>query len=241
MCGGLVSFVAGGGKGKVFAQINYHGGRLLSYATLGVIAGGLGAQLDLAGALGGFERSAALVAGVLLIFWGLKGLFSSKVSYSSASKAGTLPYRIIGKLFSFCFGEKKENWPLRALLLGILSGVFPCGWLYAFVAMAAATASLSTGLMVMVAFWAGTIPILVMIGGLSRVLAQRCGRYAPQTMSAILVLAGLFSVATHLGIIGMDHSHHTMQKGSHHSSHGHHLGSEVEKHSHSSHMVHHSE
>ncbi|MBE7450024.1 MAG: sulfite exporter TauE/SafE family protein [Kofleriaceae bacterium] len=42
----------------------------------------------------------------------------------------------------------------RAALLGLLSAALPCGWLWAFVVVAAGTGSPVGGALVMTAFWA---------------------------------------------------------------------------------------
>ena len=47
----------------------------------------------------------------------------------------------------------------RALLLGLFSTLLPCGWLYAFAVLAAGTGGPWTGMLVMAAFWAGTVPV----------------------------------------------------------------------------------
>ena len=52
-------------------------GRLLSYVTLGAIAGAAGAGLDQLGAVAGLTRPAAIVAGALLIVWGLASLLAT--------------------------------------------------------------------------------------------------------------------------------------------------------------------
>ena len=74
----------------------------------------------------------------------------------------------------------------RALLLGLSTTLVPCGWLYAFVATAAGTGSVSSALGVMLAFWAGTLPALVGAGlGLAGLFARVGGR--ARTVSAVLI------------------------------------------------------
>ena len=48
----------------------------------------------------------------------------------------------------------------HALATGLLTTLLPCGWLYAFVALAAGTASAPLGALVMLTFWIGTLPAI---------------------------------------------------------------------------------
>ena len=48
----------------------------------------------------------------------------------------------------------------RALVIGLLTGLLPCGWLYAFVVTAAGTGSRSRGAALMAVFWLGTLPVM---------------------------------------------------------------------------------
>src|SRR5690606_18807129 len=54
----------------------------------------------------------------------------------------------------------------RAALLGVSTGLLPCGWLYAFALSAAATGSARDGALVMAAFWLGSVPALVGVGAI---------------------------------------------------------------------------
>ena len=72
MCGGFVCFFSGQGGRRPTALTHaaYHAGRLVAYALLGAAAGMAGAGFDLAGRMAGFQRPAAVAAGLLMILWG---------------------------------------------------------------------------------------------------------------------------------------------------------------------------
>jgi hypothetical protein len=92
--------------------------------------------------------------------------------------------------------ERFQNHPpvARATMLGLLTTLLPCGWLYAFVAAAAATGSGPRGAVVMAAFWLGTLPVMAAVG----MAAQRgLGPFRhrlPALTAAVLVVLGLLTI-----------------------------------------------
>ena len=63
MCGGLMFFALGSDqdrtkKARVRLQSAYHGGRLVTYTILGVIAGALGQAIDFGGGFVGIQKGA---------------------------------------------------------------------------------------------------------------------------------------------------------------------------------------
>ncbi len=140
MCGPLVAFYAGSddsrGFGKLFSHTAYNGGRLVTYAMLGAAAGGLGAILDLVGRSAGIQRVAAVVAGVVMIFWGVIALLTAlNVRIFKPAKRGAL-----GEFAAKRISSLREKPPImRALLIGLFSTLLPCGWLWAFAVIASGT------------------------------------------------------------------------------------------------------
>ena len=84
---------------------------------------------------------------------------------------------------------------VRAGALGLLTTLLPCGWLYTFVVTAGGTGNPVAGAAVMLAFWAGTVPMMLTMGLGVRRLARPLARHLPMA-SAVLVLAlGVLSIA----------------------------------------------
>lgn len=187
MCGGFVAFYAGAAATGTpwLAHLAYNGGRLLTYVTLGAAAGALGAAVDLAGAGFDLPRLAGLVAGVVMLIWGLAMLGTLLgarwPALGVARRLSALLQPLVRQL-----GQRPPV--LRALLLGTLTTLLPCGWLYAFVVAAAGTGSALGGATLMAAFWLGTVPALLGLGIGVRPLARRLGRALP-VLTALAVLA----------------------------------------------------
>lgn len=202
MCGGFVAFYAGedDSGSRSLSHLAYHGGRLLTYTALGAVAGTIGAAVDLAGNAAGVGRVAAIVAGTVMIVWGLSLLLESagvRVVRFVVPKA--LERRTVAFL-----GRLRARPPkARALLLGLSSTLLPCGWLYAFAVTAAGTGSTLGGAMVMAAFWSGTVPLLLGLGlGVQR-LSHHLRRHVPMLSAAVLLVLGLYSVLGRANVLSL--------------------------------------
>ncbi|MCB0345206.1 MAG: sulfite exporter TauE/SafE family protein [Bdellovibrionales bacterium] len=207
MCGGFVGLYASKTNSSVSSHIAYNLGRLLTYSILGATAGLAGSSLDIAGQLVGFQRVAAAVTGILLIYWGVSGLIGRK-------PIGTFSGSIWTKLFSpihrrLLTNDRERNWTLNAFTIGAVSTFLPCGWLYAFAALAAATASPFEGTLVMIVFWTGTLPVMATLGGILNVLGSKGRQFAPRLTAVLFIIAGAASLFSHLDLLpGAGHAHH---------------------------------
>ena len=83
---------------------------------------------------------------------------------------------------------------VRATVVGLLSGVLPCGWLWAFIVTAAGTGSALGGVAVMATFWAGTVPVLLALGLGAQILSVPLRRHIPAVTAVILVALGLYAI-----------------------------------------------
>ncbi|GAB4370297.1 MAG: sulfite exporter TauE/SafE family protein [Acidobacteriota bacterium] len=207
MCGPFVAFYAGsaatpGRRWRPAPHVAYNGGRLLSYAALGALAGGLGAALDLAGArLAGVQRAAALVAGVLIIAWGTVALLAALGVRVGATPGSTALRGAIAAVLRRLVALPASA---RAAVVGIVSVLLPCGFLWAFVITAAGAGHPLGGALVMVAFWAGTLPVMAAVGSGIELLAGPLRRRLPVVTALALIVVGGFAVAGRLPMIGRD-------------------------------------
>ena len=196
MCGAFLMLAVTPNPGsmppsRVQVQMSYHLGRLITYTTLGLLAGLLGAMVNLASALAGLQPVATSIAGAIMIWFGLSILLRR-----SGIKIPKMPLPgFLQRLATRGHTSAMHLPPLmRAGVIGLLTTLLPCGWLYAFVVVAAGTASPLTGALVMLAFWVGTLPILIALGtGLQHGLGA-LGRKLPVITSIIVVIAGMYAL-----------------------------------------------
>jgi len=187
MCGPLVG-LHGGAKTIRLALVHALG-RLTTYALLGALAGMIGHAIDLAGDLGTIQRAASLVAGGVIVGWGV---------YQLAVAAGwrrVAPAPLGSAFTDGLLRIRSRRVVMRTWLVGVLTGFLPCGWLWAFVVAAAGTGSALGGVLVMTVFWLGTVPAMTGVlafGGPA--IAWLRGRLPVVTAIAMIVL-GLGTLA----------------------------------------------
>lgn len=200
MCGGLVLFAVGADgtlRKRTPLHVAYHAGRGLAYTTLGLAAGGIGAATDIAATVNNNIRTSALIAGLLMVAMGLMAL---------AQNTGVkgLNARMPKPVRAFAESAHRRAFALpplhRAAVVGVLTPLLPCGWLYAFVIVAAGTGSPAIGAAVMAAFWAGTLPMMASVGLGLQMLTGPLRRRLPAITSVIVVALG---VMTAMGRVGL--------------------------------------
>ena len=187
MCGGLVAFVAGAeNRGGVHAT--YHLSRAATYTLLGVIAGAVGAAVDFSGSALGLGRTAVVLAGLTMVAFGLLAMARNFGVRLPATRMPRLMSNGLARGHRFAAGRGPIY---RAGLVGSLTAALPCGWLYAFVLTAATTSHPVSGGMVMLAFWLGTVPVLLGVGWGAQQLTAPLAKHLPKVAPLVLVAVGL--------------------------------------------------
>ncbi|MGV0026789.1 urease accessory protein UreH domain-containing protein [Phormidesmis priestleyi] len=142
-------------------------GRILSYVLVGAGIGAIGSVLLAGGQLAGIEsdlrRGLAIFTGLLLIWMGL-----SQINPKAFAKLPIPhPFRQQNLHQTLSAGMSKlslhSHW-WTPLMLGLVWGLIPCGFLYAAQLKAAETGSLWKGSEIMLAFGFGTLPSMLGVG-----------------------------------------------------------------------------
>ena len=203
MCGPfamMASASAEKGRSVVWPALAYSGGRLFTYLIAGALSGTAGMAVNQfasqnALSITAWQQSAAWLAGSLMIVVGLVGVarFAGwKFRFGGVSNGVR---RLVTPLYKWGMGQPPLS---RAALIGMFTTLMPCGWLYAFVIVAAGTGSPLNGMLVMAVFWAGTLPIMTLVVfGASQ--ARQAGRslqaQLPLIMSLLVIVTGAFTIA----------------------------------------------
>lgn len=174
------------------AHAAYNAGRLASYLTLGALAGVLGSRVNELSPVSGIARPAAVLAGLLMILWAASTIGASLGVRVPVTLAPEWARRLLGQGL---LAARDLGAATRAGLIGMLTTLLPCGWLYTFVVVAGGTGSAIGGAAVMLAFWAGTVPTMSLVAaGADRLLGPFQKRLP--LVSAVVVLAlGFLSLA----------------------------------------------
>jgi sulfite exporter TauE/SafE len=149
MCGPLTLALfrasGGNGPGKTWPWL-YHGGRLVMYMVLGAISGAAGSILLWAG----LQRWLSIMAGAWM-------LVAAIILLRGGAHLGGSFNAWLKSRFGFLLQERSVA---STISLGALNGLLPCGLVYLAVAAAAATGRIAGGVMAMLAFGAGTLPMM---------------------------------------------------------------------------------
>jgi sulfite exporter TauE/SafE len=230
MCGPLVGLHAGARSLRL--AVIHALGRLTTYATLGAMAGLFGRAVDLAGRLAAVQHVAAIVAGAVIVAWGARAIAVALGWLHARPATATLWKRGLSqirgrrpsgfpppKVFSilvprFARTTRTENRSIvvgrRVWLTGVLTGLLPCGWLWAFVVSAAATASPATGAAMMAVFWLGTVPAMTGVLAFGGPMIDRIRRRLPVLSACVLIALGLVTLGARwrdAGVTGINTPH----------------------------------
>ncbi|TVM47310.1 sulfite exporter TauE/SafE family protein, partial [Vibrio cholerae] len=157
MCGGISALLTlDPSKSSPALLLYYNLGRLLSYALIGGIVGGITASLteliDVQSALVWLRIFAAVLMIVLGLYigrWWFGLLWLEKV--------GQKIWRWISPLGKTLLPLKKQ-W--HALPFGLVWGWLPCGLVYSMLTWSAVAGSFSQGALIMLSFGFGTLPAM---------------------------------------------------------------------------------
>jgi sulfite exporter TauE/SafE len=193
MCGGIVAALAGQGGGKRLPlHLAYNGGRVLSYALAGALAGAAGSLGLLLDGLLPVQSALYVLANAMLI--GL-GLYLAGVSSVVAwiERLGLALWRRIQPLTRNLLPA--DTLP-RALALGLLWGWLPCGLVYAVLTTALLTGDALDGAAIMAAFGLGTLPNLLLAGlALRRMTAATRARPLRMAAGGLVLGFGVYGLA----------------------------------------------
>lgn len=158
-------------------KVLYNVGRLLSYSFLGLLIGFIGRQLWLSG----LQQGVSLVSGMLIIMAGLSRLFKIKLVHHPFFASLLQP---VNQLLTYALQHRAGH-----LVIGMLNGFLPCGFVYLALVGAINTPSPLGAAQYMFWFGAGTFPLMLIAtissGFIGPLLRRRINRAMPYLMVCI--------------------------------------------------------
>ena len=176
---------------KITQIITYHIGKLTAYGTLGLIFGLLGRSFYLAG----MQQQLSIIVGILMI---LVAVIPERVfaKYNFSKPV----YRVITKVKS-SLGQQFKNKSYKSLFtIGLLNGFLPCGMVYVAIFGAIAMQSVSLGVLYMLLFGIGTIPMLTAVIYISNVLSFSFRGTLQKIIPVVAVVIGMLFIIRGLGL-----------------------------------------
>ncbi|HLP14862.1 MAG TPA: sulfite exporter TauE/SafE family protein [Bacteroidota bacterium] len=167
----------------------YNVGRVVTYVSLGAMAGLIGERF----AVAGLQQEVAIVVGSLMLLTAIVPRVMNRVwnKFLFTQSATTFVKRT--------FAAQFQRRTLASLFaLGLINGFLPCGLVYMAMAGSAAAGSVAGGAALMAGFGAGTVPVLFGISIAGSLLPadtrRSLSRWAPLFVGALgllLILRGL--------------------------------------------------
>lgn len=167
----------------------FHAGRLVSFAVLGGVLGAVGSAIGINFT---FTAILGLLASLVMLLLGLNlvGVF--------AKNKVALPSGI------FNFFRKIEHKTFTPLVIGFGTFFLPCGFTQSMQVSALGSGSFMSGLLIMLAFALGTLPMLVLLSFGSASFAH--GKHAPlffKSAGVVVIGLGLFALLAGLAGLGI--------------------------------------
>lgn len=204
MCGPF-ALTIGSGAPRLTAnlqrQLVYSAGRVSTYAFLGALAGYGGWRLTTLSSAAWINAQAvlAILAGALLVAQGLLAAGVRPRFWRRRSAAVAAPCLASGALATFLQSPGLSN----VFLAGVLTGFLPCGLVYAFLALATSAGHVGLGLLTMIAFGLGTMPVMVLTGCGGTLMTLSLRRRVFQAAAWCVVVAGMMSIARGAGFLDL--------------------------------------
>jgi hypothetical protein len=199
MCGAL-AMTAGAQSRKGLAY--YHLGRLLGYFSVGALAGFLGSEF-----INSEMKYISLISTVFLsvsfLVIGFSIIKKGQLHIKQPAFLKLFYQNRVGRIL-----ESKTSHSVSSFLIGLLSPLLPCGWLYGFILIAVATNNPLWGGILLTSFWIGTIPALSGISLLVKKPIKHFNGKASIFIGIFLMLIGLSSLVLKLTNLAADHYCH---------------------------------
>jgi hypothetical protein len=171
--------------------ITYHIGKLSAYGLLGLIFGLLGRSFYLAG----IQQQLSIFVGILMIMVAVVPEKEfAKYNFSKPI------YRIITKVKSSLGQQFKSKSYQSLFTIGLLNGFLPCGMVYVAIFGAIAMQSISMGIVYMLLFGLGTIPLLTAVIYISNLLSFSFRGTLQKMIPLVAVLIGMLFIIRGLGL-----------------------------------------
>jgi sulfite exporter TauE/SafE len=176
---------------KVTQIMTYHLGRLVAYATIGLIFGLLGKGFFLAG----IQQKLSIFIGISMIIFVLipENIFA-KYNFSK-------PVFKLISIIKTRLGSQFKNKSYSSLFtIGLLNGFLPCGMVYVALFGAIAMQSASLGVLYMVLFGLGTVPLMSSIVYINSFLTNPIRNHIQKIIPYFAVAIGILFILRGLGI-----------------------------------------
>ena len=181
-------------------QLVMHGGRILTYTSLGGIAGLIGVPVWQQDWLP-IQRVMFALASLIFLFQAYRILQKNKTNASAWERwIETKTALWWSRLARYLSQKDGSHGYLSRFIKGLVWGLVPCGLVYGVLPLAFLSGDPLSGALLLMAFGMGTLPNLLLISGMSARLAgwghQVWARYLTAALMLVTGLIGLYRAFT---------------------------------------------
>ena len=175
----------------LFQTFLYHFGRLLTYASIGLVFGLIGKGLYLAG----FQQRLSILMGVIMIL-----TIIIPVQFFNRFQITKPLYKVVGKVKQQLglYLNKKSNKSI--FLIGFFNGFLPCGLVYMALIGSIATSNMFSGAIYMFLFGLGTVPMMTLAVYAGNFLKVSIRNKIQKVIPVFVVIIGLLFILRGLGL-----------------------------------------
>ena len=194
MCGPIAFVLPVDRQNKLkgsYQTLLYHVGRLLAYASIGMLFGLLGKGLYLAG----FQQRLSILLGVVMIAIVLIPVhIFNKYNFSKSL------YHLISSIKSKLGLYLKRRSDKAIFSIGFFNGFLPCGMVYMALVGAMATSEFYLGGLYMLLFGLGTIPIMTVAVYSKHIFSLNLRQRIQKAIPVLVVIIGLLFILRGMGL-----------------------------------------
>jgi sulfite exporter TauE/SafE len=176
---------------KVTQIITYHLGRLFAYASIGFIFGMLGKGFLLAG----FQQKTSIIIGIFIVFI----VVTPEKVFANFNFSKPV-FKAITKVKSALGSQFKDKSYKSLFTIGLLNGFLPCGMVYVALFGAVAMQSPLVGVLYMILFGLGTIPVMSSVVYLNNFITISLRNKIQKAIPYIAVFIGILFILRGLGL-----------------------------------------
>lgn len=194
MCGPIAMALPGKGRSWTAilpGRLLYNGGRIATYAFLGLLMGAFGRGFSIAG----WQQGLSIGLGSLLLVMALAQvrLTSSLLRLKPLDRALLWLRRQLGRLL-------RQDQPHALFQLGLLNGFLPCGFVYLALAGALSTGGMWPATAYMVLFGLGTFPVMLTMSLAGGLLRPALGKKIQPILTGFTILFAMLLIIRGLNL-----------------------------------------
>lgn len=176
---------------KVTQIIMYHLGRISAYATIGLIFGLIGKGFFLAGMQ---QQLSVFIGLAMIVVIVLPQQLFAQYNFSKPV------FRLISKIKTILGSQFKNKTYASLYTIGLLNGFLPCGMVYLALFGAMAMQSASLGVLYMILFGLGTVPMMSTVVYLNVFLTVPIRNKIQKAIPYVGVVIGILFILRGLGL-----------------------------------------